>query len=107
MNCNFSMRSVINALKDVSNVHLISCLNVLDRCSDPHQILEDIHTALAPNGRVIIALVLPYSHYVESSKFATTQFFIITANLNSIRRYFTYARETVATALAERWSSIV
>lgn len=62
--------SVINALKDVSNVHLISCLNVLDRCSDPHQILEDIYKALAPNGRVIIALVLPYNHFVEASKFS-------------------------------------
>lgn len=59
---------VIDKLKDVSNVHLISCLNVLDRCADPHQILQDIHMALSPNGRVIIALVLPYSHYVESSR---------------------------------------
>ena len=24
--------------------------------------------ALAPNGRVLLALVLPYSHYVEKSK---------------------------------------
>lgn len=60
--------SVIDSIKDVSNVHLISCLNVLDRCADPHQILADMHQALAPNGRVLIALVLPYSHYVESSR---------------------------------------
>ena len=59
---------IVDKLKDVSNIHLISCLNVLDRCADPHQILEDIYTALAPNGRAIIALVLPYSHYVESSQ---------------------------------------
>lgn len=52
----------------MQNINLISCLNVLDRCADPHQILADIHHALAPNGRAIIALVLPYSHYVESSK---------------------------------------
>lgn len=59
--------TVIDKLSSVSNVHLISCLNVLDRCSDPHQIMKDIYDALDPNGRVIVALVLPYSHYVESN----------------------------------------
>ncbi len=29
--------------------------------------MRDIYNALDPNGRVIVALVLPYSHYVESS----------------------------------------
>lgn len=48
-------------------MHLISCLNVLDRCSDPFQILRDIHDGLAFNGRAIFALVLPYSHYVEKN----------------------------------------
>lgn len=62
--------SVIEKLNDMQNLDLISCLNVLDRCADPHQILSDIHRALAPNGRAIIALVLPYSHYVESSEFS-------------------------------------
>lgn len=59
--------TVLENINDVNNIHLISCLNVLDRCADPHQILSDIHRALAPNGRVLIALVLPYSHYVESN----------------------------------------
>lgn len=58
----------------MENIDLISCLNVLDRCADPHQILCDIHRALSPNGRVVIALVLPYSHYVETSKFCVTLF---------------------------------
>lgn len=58
---------VIDKLNEVNNVHLVSCLNVLDRCADPHQIMEEIHSILAPNGRAIIALVLPYTHYVESS----------------------------------------
>lgn len=59
--------TVIENIKDVRNIHLISCLNVLDRCSDPFQILQDIHDALAFNGRAIFALVLPYSHYVEKN----------------------------------------
>lgn len=66
----FIFCSVIERLEEVTNIDLISCLNVLDRCADPHQILADIHRALSPNGRAVIALVLPYSHYVETSKFA-------------------------------------
>lgn len=57
--------TVIDRIDEINNVQLVSCLNVLDRCIDPIQLLEDIHTALAPNGRCIIALVLPYIHYVE------------------------------------------
>lgn len=60
--------SVIDKLEDVENIDLICCLNVLDRCADPYQILTEIHRALAPNGRAVIALVLPYTHYVETSK---------------------------------------
>lgn len=64
--------SVVDRLSDVDNIDLIACLNLLDRCADPYQILEDIHRALAPNGRVIVALVLPYSHYVETSMIEKT-----------------------------------
>lgn len=63
---------VIDKIQSVSNIHLISCLNVLDRCADPHQIMKDIYNALSPDGRAVVALVLPYSHYVESSKFVTS-----------------------------------
>ncbi|CAD7088165.1 unnamed protein product [Hermetia illucens] len=56
---------VLENIRDVCNIPLVSCLNVLDRCVDPHQILQDIYDVLAPNGRVLIALVLPYVHYVE------------------------------------------
>lgn len=60
--------SVIDKLEDVENIDLICCLNVLDRCADPYQILTEIHRALAHDGRAVIALVLPYTHYVETSK---------------------------------------
>ncbi|XP_075164071.1 protein-L-histidine N-pros-methyltransferase-like [Haematobia irritans] len=58
---------VLERLGEVNNVQFVSCLNVLDRCIDPIQLLEDIHQILATNGRCIIALVLPYMHYVESN----------------------------------------
>lgn len=56
---------VVDKIHDVGSIPLIACLNVLDRCIDPYQIIEDIYNALAPNGRAIVALVLPYYHYVE------------------------------------------
>lgn len=59
---------VVDSMDEVENVDLISCLNVLDRCAEPHQILSDIYRVLSPHGRAIIALVLPYSHYVETSE---------------------------------------
>jgi ubiquinone/menaquinone biosynthesis C-methylase UbiE len=59
--------TVINEIRELENVHLISCLNVLDRCVDPKSLMADIHAALHPKGRVLLALVLPYNHYVERS----------------------------------------
>lgn len=91
---------MIDRLTDVENIDLISCLNVLDRCADPHQILEDIHRALAPNGRVIIALVLPYSHYVETSKYIRLKclstgrrliYYYVCSFFLAIHRYIAYA----------------
>lgn len=57
--------SVINDIRELQNTHLISCLNVLDRCVDPKALLTDIYDSLHPNGRALLALVLPYNHYVE------------------------------------------
>ncbi|EDW74779.1 uncharacterized protein Dwil_GK15857 [Drosophila willistoni] len=61
---NFNVIPEINGLQDMD---LVLCLNVLDRCFDSFQLLEDIHRALAPNGRAVVALVLPYMHYVETN----------------------------------------
>uniref|UniRef100_A0A8D8QSQ6 Methyltransferase-like protein 9 n=1 Tax=Cacopsylla melanoneura TaxID=428564 RepID=A0A8D8QSQ6_9HEMI len=46
---------------------VIACLNLLDRCDTPLQLLDQIKSALLPNGRVLVALSLPYAPYVESN----------------------------------------
>ncbi|XP_060659186.1 protein-L-histidine N-pros-methyltransferase [Drosophila nasuta] len=59
--------NVVDEIRQLRNLELILCLNVLDRCYDPFMLLEDIHAALAPDGRAVVALVLPYMHYVETN----------------------------------------
>ncbi|XP_071403629.1 protein-L-histidine N-pros-methyltransferase isoform X2 [Centroberyx affinis] len=45
---------------------LISCLNLLDRCDDPLDLLRGIRRSLVPGtGRLILAAVLPFQPYVE------------------------------------------
>ncbi|XP_060868365.1 protein-L-histidine N-pros-methyltransferase isoform X2 [Metopolophium dirhodum] len=44
---------------------VVSCLNLLDRCSNPAKLLEEMKKALKPNGRIVVALVLPYKPYDE------------------------------------------
>ena len=52
---------------------VISCLNLLDRCDKPLSLLQDIHKALNPSeGRLIVAVVLPFSPCVESGSANTT-----------------------------------
>jgi ubiquinone/menaquinone biosynthesis C-methylase UbiE len=61
--------SVINDVRDLDDdqVRVIACLNVLDRCTDPRSLLADMRRVLHPDGRLVLALVLPYNHYVERS----------------------------------------
>ena len=40
--------------------HLVSCLNVLDRCARPLTLLRRVCKALVPGGRLVVALALPY-----------------------------------------------
>lgn len=48
---------------------VISCLNLLDRCDKPLSLLRDVKKALKPNtGRLVVAVVLPFSPCVESGK---------------------------------------
>jgi SAM-dependent methyltransferase len=42
---------------------LITCLNVLDRTSRPRQLLRQMREHLAPAGRLVIALALPYKPF--------------------------------------------
>ncbi|XP_042874645.1 protein-L-histidine N-pros-methyltransferase-like [Penaeus japonicus] len=44
---------------------VITCLNLLDRCDTPKTLLRDIYRKLAPDGTLVVALVLPFSPYVE------------------------------------------
>ncbi|KAM3859362.1 LOW QUALITY PROTEIN: protein-L-histidine N-pros-methyltransferase [Diretmus argenteus] len=45
---------------------LISCLNLLDRCDAPLDLLRDMRRSLVPGtGRVVLAAVLPFQPYVE------------------------------------------
>ncbi|KAG7210641.1 hypothetical protein KM043_012155 [Ampulex compressa] len=45
--------------------NVILCLNLLDRCDRPDTLLRKLRSALAPGGRLVVALVLPFSPYVE------------------------------------------
>lgn len=44
---------------------VITCLNLLDRCDRPYDILYDVKEVLASNGIVVLAVVLPFKSYVE------------------------------------------
>ncbi|UYV83960.1 METTL9 [Cordylochernes scorpioides] len=54
-------------LDEQENFDVITCLNLLDRCSTPLTLLSQLKTKLTPvTGRLIVALVIPCSQYVET-----------------------------------------
>lgn len=57
--------TVIDMNEQVLKFDVISCLNLLDRCEKPITFLNKMRNALKPNGRLVVALVLPYKPYVE------------------------------------------
>ena len=62
---------------------VISCLNLFDRCDKPMSLLEDIRRSLNPNGgRLIVAVVLPFSPCVESG----TDIVILQSHTPSLKR---------------------
>ena len=63
----FNILDYENWAENDSKYDLISCLNILDRCDRPLTMLQKVRTKLKPNGRVLVALVLPLKQYVESS----------------------------------------
>lgn len=44
---------------------VILCLNLLDRCDKPNTLLRRLKSTMSPGGRLIVAIVLPFSPYVE------------------------------------------
>ena len=50
---------------------VIACLNLLDRCDKPVTMLHQMKSKLKPNGVILMALVFPFSQYVENSSNAT------------------------------------
>ncbi|EPY31722.1 DREV methyltransferase [Strigomonas culicis] len=47
---------------------LIALNNVLDRTDKPRTLLQDIHSALTPDGFFLLAVVLPWCPFVEAGK---------------------------------------
>lgn len=67
---------------------VVSCLNLLDRCSDPAKLLENMKTAVKPGGRIIVALVLPYrpfDEFSEFSRFPSIRIFMLQVSVNFYR----------------------
>lgn len=54
---------------------MISCLNLLDRCDLPLDLLEQMRSSVKPDGLVLLAVVLPFSAYLESGTFLCTKRF--------------------------------
>lgn len=49
----------------------ISALNLLDRCDKPLELLNYIKSSLKPDGRFLLALVLPFAPFVEAGLLIT------------------------------------
>uniref|UniRef100_A0A0G4HSM3 Methyltransferase type 11 domain-containing protein n=1 Tax=Chromera velia CCMP2878 TaxID=1169474 RepID=A0A0G4HSM3_9ALVE len=47
---------------------VVSCLNVIDRCDHPLRLLESMREMLKPGGRILLAVVLPWSPIVEQGR---------------------------------------
>ena len=57
----------LNSFDVNKKFQIISCLNVLDRCDKPSQLLKDIYARLDPqHGIVVVAIVLPWCPFVEN-----------------------------------------
>ncbi|XP_042143462.1 protein-L-histidine N-pros-methyltransferase [Ixodes scapularis] len=51
---------------------VVCCLNVLDRCDAPLALLRSLRSKLAtPSGKLVVAVVVPLSQYVESGQSGT------------------------------------
>lgn len=72
---------------------VITCLNLLDRCDTPKTLLKDIYRKLRPDGTLVVALVLPFSPYVEYGKKWTFELFsLIFKIILSLSRFLHFSR---------------
>eukprot|EP00736_Rhodelphis_marinus_P000211 Rmarinus@m.30133 len=46
---------------------VVTCLNVLDRCKRPRELIKDVFVRVKPGGRAVFAVVLPFCEHVEAS----------------------------------------
>ncbi len=69
---------------------VISCLNLLDRCENPITFLKKMKNALKPDGRLVVALVLPFKPYVEYNKEHRPKEFLFDFNLNHVQNESSY-----------------
>lgn len=67
--------------------NLISCLNVLDRCDRPLSMIKKMRQKIKPNGRILLALVLPLNQYVESSSNGHKPSEVINLTGNSLEQH--------------------
>ncbi|XP_014601770.1 PREDICTED: methyltransferase-like protein 9 [Polistes canadensis] len=51
--------------EEAGQFDVILCLNLLDRCDRPNSLLRQFRKSLRAGGRLVVALVLPFSPYVE------------------------------------------
>lgn len=51
--------------EEAGQFDVILCLNLLDRCDRPNSLLRQFRKSLKAGGRLVVALVLPFSPYVE------------------------------------------
>ena len=54
-----------DAFPHAHSYDVVSILNVLDRCDHPAALLESARRLLKPDGRLLLAVVLPFSEFVE------------------------------------------
>lgn len=89
-------------LLDIDNWYLdrkfdvVSCLNLIDRCDTPLRLINQIRDTLKPDGKVLLAVVLPFSAYVESGKLFCLQGLFI--KLTNILNYAATWRAVGSTA---------
>ncbi|CAK9023281.1 unnamed protein product [Durusdinium trenchii] len=80
------------ALGEGGLVDCIALMNVLDRCDRPLSLLEEIRERLKPDGRLLLAVVLPFRPFVENGIFHLQPSEQLNLSRNAI---FEYAMEEI------------